>query len=256
MGKQPACSSDKKGELKRGPWTAEEDKKLIDYIQKHGHGKWRTLPKNAGLKRCGKSCRLRWANYLRPDIKRGKFSDEEEQTIIQLHSVLGNKWSAIAARLPGRTDNEIKNYWNTRIKKKLLKMGIDPILHNPTLHLLHLSSLLTSSLSNSYNLNNHPNKFLLGTESMSDPNFLIPVLSSSQNKNQLQNIEKNETGNTFFQCPDNDQYEQGNQFQEYDSKGFFPMQSYGYYDCNLSMDDQNQTCFSGNISSLSSFGSG
>ncbi|XP_052874135.1 transcription factor MYB41-like isoform X2 [Gossypium arboreum] len=91
MGKQPACSSDKNGELKRGPWTAEEDKILIDYIQKHGHGKWRTLPKNAGLKRCGKSCRLRWANYLRPDIKRGKFSDEEEQTIIQLHSVLGNK---------------------------------------------------------------------------------------------------------------------------------------------------------------------
>ncbi|PPS05466.1 hypothetical protein GOBAR_AA15169 [Gossypium barbadense] len=226
MGKQPACSSDKNGEFKRGPWTAEEDKILIDYIQKHGHGKWRTLPTNAGLKRCGKSCRLRWANYLRPDIKRGKFSDEEEQTIIQLHS------------------------------KKLLKMGIDPITHNPALHLLHLSSLLTSFLSNSYNLNNHPNKFLLGTESMSDPNFLIPVLSSSQNKNQLQNIEKNQAGNTFFQCPDNNQYEQGNQFQECDSKGFFPMQSYGYYDCNLSMDDQNQTCFSGNISSLGSFGSG
>ncbi|TYJ20901.1 hypothetical protein E1A91_A08G028100v1 [Gossypium mustelinum] len=256
MGKQPACSSDKNGEFKRGPWTAEEDKILIDYIQKHGHGKWRTLPTNAGLKRCGKSCRLRWANYLRPDIKRGKFSDEEEQTIIQLHSVLGNKWSAIASRLPGRTDNEIKNYWNTRIKKKLLKMGIDPITHNPALHLLHLSSLLTSFLSNSYNLNNHPNKFLLGTESMSDPNFLIPVLSSSQNKNQLQNIEKNQAGNTFFQCPDNNQYEQVNQFQECDSKGFFPMQSYGYYDCNLSMDDQNQTCFSGNISSLGSFGSG
>ncbi|KAL4344108.1 transcription factor MYB74-like [Arachis ipaensis] len=126
-----SCSSEKNNNngLKKGPWTPEEDQKLIDYIQKHEHGKWRTLPKNAGLKRCGKSCRLRWANYLRPDIKRGRFSFEEEEMIIQLHTVLGNKWSTIAANLPGRTDNEIKNYWNTHIKKKLLKMGIDPITH-------------------------------------------------------------------------------------------------------------------------------
>ncbi|URD86669.1 Myb-like DNA-binding domain [Musa troglodytarum] len=88
MGRTPCC--DKSG-LKKGPWTPEEDQKLIDYIQKHGHGSWRTLPKNAGLARCGKSCRLRWTNYLRPDIKRGRFSFEEEETIIQLHSILGNK---------------------------------------------------------------------------------------------------------------------------------------------------------------------
>ncbi|KAL1805535.1 hypothetical protein ACET3Z_028603 [Daucus carota] len=146
MGRSPCC--DKNG-LKKGPWTPEEDQKLMDYIQKNGYGNWRTLPKNAGLQRCGKSCRLRWTNYLRPDIKRGKFSLEEEEAIIQLHSVLGNKWSTIAARLPGRTDNEIKNYWNTSIRKKLLRNGIDPVTHNPRLDLLDLSTFFTSNLYNS-----------------------------------------------------------------------------------------------------------
>ncbi|CAM0148240.1 unnamed protein product [Urochloa decumbens] len=128
MGRSPCC--DENG-LKKGPWTPEEDQKLMDYIQKHGHGSWRALPKLAGLNRCGKSCRLRWTNYLRPDIKRGKFTQEEEQTILRLHSVLGNKWSAIAKHLPGRTDNEIKNFWNTHLKKKLIQMGFDPMTHRP-----------------------------------------------------------------------------------------------------------------------------
>ncbi|KAI5062304.1 hypothetical protein GOP47_0023273 [Adiantum capillus-veneris] len=128
MGRAPCC--DKLG-LKKGPWTPGEDEKLVAYIQEHGHGSWRALPKQAGLLRCGKSCRLRWTNYLRPDIKRGKFSLEEEQMIIQLHALLGNRWSAIAAHLAGRTDNEIKNYWNTHMKKKLLQMGIDPTTHKP-----------------------------------------------------------------------------------------------------------------------------
>ncbi|KAL1195150.1 Transcription factor [Cardamine amara subsp. amara] len=153
MGRSPGCEMNG---LKKGPWTSEEDQILVDYIQKHGYGNWRTLPKNAGLQRCGKSCRLRWTNYLRPDIKRGRFSFEEEETIIQLHSFLGNKWSAIAARLPGRTDNEIKNFWNTHIRKKLLRMGIDPVTHSPRLDLLDISSILASSLytsSNSHHMN-------------------------------------------------------------------------------------------------------
>ncbi|XP_058226284.1 transcription factor MYB16-like [Rhododendron vialii] len=128
MGRTPCCE---KVGLKKGPWTPEEDHKLLAYIDQHGHGSWRSLPTKAGLERCGKSCRLRWTNYLRPDIKRGKFSLEEEQTIIQLHALLGNRWSAIATHLPKRTDNEIKNYWNTHLKKRLAKSGIDPVTHKP-----------------------------------------------------------------------------------------------------------------------------
>ncbi|KAI4318026.1 hypothetical protein L6164_025838 [Bauhinia variegata] len=118
MVRAPCC--EKMG-LKKGPWTSEEDQILISYIQKNGHGNWRALPKQAGLLRCGKSCRLRWINYLRPDIKRGNFTKEEEETIINMHEKLGNRWSAIAAMLPGRTDNEIKNVWHTHLKKKLQK---------------------------------------------------------------------------------------------------------------------------------------
>ncbi|QCD91807.1 myb proto-oncogene protein [Vigna unguiculata] len=155
-------SSDESG-LKKGPWSPEEDKILMDYIQKHGHGSWRALPKLAGLNRCGKSCRLRWTNYLRPDIKRGKFSDQEEQLIINLHAVLGNKWAAIASHLPGRTDNEIKNLWNTHLRKKLLQMGLDPVTHRPrTDHLNLLTNLqqilaaakIVSTLTNPSDINN------------------------------------------------------------------------------------------------------
>ncbi|KAL0296172.1 UNVERIFIED_CONTAM: protein ODORANT1 [Sesamum radiatum] len=136
MGRQPCC--DKLG-VKKGPWTAEEDKKLINFILTNGQCCWRAVPKLAGLRRCGKSCRLRWTNYLRPDLKRGLLTQAEEQLVIDLHAHLGNRWSKIAARLPGRTDNEIKNHWNTHIKKKLLKMGIDPVTHQP-LHKEHENS--------------------------------------------------------------------------------------------------------------------
>ncbi|KAH7659096.1 myb proto-oncogene protein plant protein [Dioscorea alata] len=117
-GRAPCCE---KVGLNKGSWTPAEDMRLVSYIQKFGHGNWRSLPKRAGLLRCGKSCRLRWINYLRPDIKRGNFTKEEEDTIINLHALLGNKWSKIASYLPGRTDNEIKNVWNTHLKKRLIK---------------------------------------------------------------------------------------------------------------------------------------
>nr|AIS35919.1 MYB transcription factor 2 [Phalaenopsis equestris] len=115
MGRNPSCS--KEG-LNKGAWTAVEDKLLIKYVNAHGEGKWTTVPHMAGLKRSGKSCRLRWLNYLRPNVKRGNFSEEEIDLIIRLHKLLGNRWSLIAGRIPGRTDNEIKNYWNTTLAKK------------------------------------------------------------------------------------------------------------------------------------------
>ncbi|CAO2168017.1 unnamed protein product [Urochloa humidicola] len=126
MGHHSCCNQQK---VKRGLWSPEEDEKLIRYITTHGYGCWSEVPEKAGLQRCGKSCRLRWINYLRPDIRRGRFTAEEEKLIISLHAIVGNRWAHIASHLPGRTDNEIKNYWNSWIKKKIRK---PPAASTPT----------------------------------------------------------------------------------------------------------------------------
>ncbi|XP_011006466.1 PREDICTED: uncharacterized protein LOC105112461 [Populus euphratica] len=115
-GQPTAPEGDNQG-LKKGPWTVAEDAILIEYVKKHGEGNWNSVQKNCGLMRCGKSCRLRWANHLRPNLKKGSFTPEEEKIIIELHAKHGNKWARMASQLPGRTDNEIKNYWNTRMKR-------------------------------------------------------------------------------------------------------------------------------------------
>nr|GMD20597.1 transcription factor MYB46-like [Ipomoea batatas] len=112
--------------LRKGLWSPEEDEKLMHYMLSNGQGCWSEVARNAGLQRCGKSCRLRWINYLRPDLKRGAFSPQEEELIIHLHSLLGNRWSQIAARLPGRTDNEIKNFWNSTLKKRMKNSSSSP----------------------------------------------------------------------------------------------------------------------------------
>ncbi|XP_072964694.1 uncharacterized protein [Typha angustifolia] len=124
------CDKDDKNY--KGAWSRQEDQKLLNYILTHGEGCWRSVPKAAGLQRCGKSCRLRWVNYLRPDVKRGNFAEDEEDLIIKLHALLGNRWSLIAGRLPGRTDNEVKNYWNSHLRRKLISMGINPNKHRVT----------------------------------------------------------------------------------------------------------------------------
>ncbi|URE07063.1 Myb-like DNA-binding domain [Musa troglodytarum] len=187
MGRAPCCD---KANVKRGPWSPEEDATLKIYIEKHGTGgNWIALPQKAalaepsasstitciaylqllfvlkldrnrcgstslhdsipphafsltsydllhtaGLKRCGKSCRLRWLNYLRPDIKHGAFTEEEDTIICTLYNRLGSRWSIIASQMPGRTDNDVKNYWNTKLKKKLMLRHANLSVTNHILH--------------------------------------------------------------------------------------------------------------------------
>ncbi|XP_042500471.1 MYB-like transcription factor EOBII [Macadamia integrifolia] len=119
-------NSSQEPEVRKGPWTMEEDLILINYIANHGEGVWNTLARSAGLKRTGKSCRLRWLNYLRPDVRRGNITADEQLLIMELHARWGNRWSKIAKHLPGRTDNEIKNHWRTRIQKHIKQAGPYP----------------------------------------------------------------------------------------------------------------------------------
>ncbi|XP_030461286.1 transcription factor MYB114-like isoform X2 [Syzygium oleosum] len=106
--------------VRKGAWTEEEDVLLKKCVEKYGKGKWHQVPHRAGLNRCRKSCRLRWLNYLMPDIKRGAFQEDEVDMIIRLRRLLGNRWSLIAGRLPGRTANDVKNYWNTHLAEKVV----------------------------------------------------------------------------------------------------------------------------------------
>ncbi|CAB4280894.1 unnamed protein product [Prunus armeniaca] len=126
---RPACCE--KLHLKRGLWTEEEDAKILAHGSKHGNSNWTAFPKKAGLTRCGKSCRLRWTNYLRPNLKHESFTPHEEELIVRLHATIGSRWPIIAQQLPGRTDKDVKNYWNTKLKKKLSEMGIDHVTHKP-----------------------------------------------------------------------------------------------------------------------------
>ncbi|XP_073154015.1 transcription factor MYB114-like [Henckelia pumila] len=104
---------------KRGAWSKEEDILLKKCIEIYGEGRWYLVPLRAGLNRCRKSCRLRWVNYLSPNIKRGTFSADEVDLLARLHKLLGNRWSLIAGRIPGRTANDVKNFWNSHMAPKM-----------------------------------------------------------------------------------------------------------------------------------------
>ncbi|TKY52432.1 Transcription factor MYB108 [Spatholobus suberectus] len=130
--------------LRKGPWTVDEDTVLVNYIATHGEGHWNSVARCAGLRRSGKSCRLRWLNYLRPDVRRGNITLQEQILILDLHSRWGNRWSKIAQHLPGRTDNEIKNYWRTRVIKqaKQLKCDVNSKQFRDTLRYVWMPRLL------------------------------------------------------------------------------------------------------------------
>ncbi|KAI9100073.1 hypothetical protein K1719_024291 [Acacia pycnantha] len=192
--RKPCC--DKEG-TNKGAWSKQEDQKLIDYIQTHGEGCWRSLPKAAGLHRCGKSCRLRWINYLKPDIKLGNFAQDEEDLIIKLHALLGNRWSLIAGRLPGRTDNEIKNYWNSHIRRKLMKMGIDPENHK----LIHLHRPFSAAAATSMEKKpNSSNNLNLDLTIAFDPS-LTPKPNSAESSHKNNNITTKEMDHQSQSAP-------------------------------------------------------
>ncbi|XP_027358660.1 myb-related protein 306-like [Abrus precatorius] len=187
MVRPPCC--DKVG-IKKGPWTPEEDIILVSYIQEHGPGNWRSVPTNTGLSRCSKSCRLRWTNYLRPGIKRGNFTTQEEGMIIHLQALLGNKWAAIACYLPQRTDNDIKNYWNTHLKKKLKNFQgvLDPHVGSDTTTTTghHVSKIFNDRL----NLNsNHASSSTYASSSENISRLLEGWMRSSPMSKGTQNIE-------------------------------------------------------------------
>ncbi|XP_047339697.1 myb-related protein 340-like [Impatiens glandulifera] len=145
--------------LKRGKWSLEEDHQLVTYIKNHGIWNWKEMVKPAGLSRTGKSCRLRWMNYLKPNLKHGNFTKEEDDIIIQMYATMGSKWSRIAAKLSGRSDNDVKNHWHTNLRK-----------HNKRRNIIksdcHIVKNFSITMGNNepYNIITHETNFISSVE--------------------------------------------------------------------------------------------
>lgn len=200
MGRAPCCD---KANVKKGPWSPEEDAKLKEFIDKHGTGgNWIALPQKAGLRRCGKSCRLRWLNYLRPNIKHGEFTDEEDRIICTLYATIGSRWSIIAAQLPGRTDNDIKNYWNTKLKKKLA--GLPSFPHHPSLQQRTQQNPIIASFASHANSHAHAHP-LLSSSSTPPPSSSLspPSQSSLSNSNYFTSLAGLEQSISYYSSSPN-----------------------------------------------------
>ncbi|CAN8255003.1 unnamed protein product [Cochlearia groenlandica] len=142
----------KQEEKRKGPWTEQEDNHLVNFVSLFGDRRWDFIAKVSGLNRTGKSCRLRWVNYLHPGLKRGKMTPHEERLVLELHAKLGNRWSKIARKLPGRTDNEIKNYWRTHMRKQAQEKKRCPASPSSSFSNCCSSSMTTTTTTNTQDM--------------------------------------------------------------------------------------------------------